>query len=352
MARLFSPEYPKGQLFQIVVDAPQHLQNQLADPTMRQVMIYAPPEYVMPYKTSQEGWCGGKKREDLPVVIDLPPYTGSGLSRCAFKPFRESVTDIIDRLWGTKKIPPALFIFPDTYTRLGGTAFTPSKILGDQGAFIVENVLPAVQSYCDLSGKKGTFLIGKSSGGYGALHLVDRFPEIFQGVACHSGDIDFQLAFPPLLLDCAIHLNHYAGSIPTFLKEVSKKHALTQDDGHALLSLGLVAAFNSDLSFDSLSLPLDLKTGDFDKNRWNQFLKYDPLCFIPQHLDAFRKLEKFYLDVGLFDHYRLHFGAHKLHMLLDRERIEHVFETFEGTHYCIDHRLEVSLPYLLRTSGL
>ncbi|MDC0344998.1 enterochelin esterase, partial [Alphaproteobacteria bacterium] len=120
MARLFSQDYPKGSVTRINVNASAQLKNQLGDPTEREVLVYHPADY---------------NGEDVPIIIDLPPFTGSGLSRAGFRPFSESVTDILDRLWAEGKIPPALYVFPDTYTRLGGTPFTPSSILGDQGAF-------------------------------------------------------------------------------------------------------------------------------------------------------------------------------------------------------------------------
>jgi enterochelin esterase family protein len=38
-------------------------------------------------------------------------------------------------------------------------------------------------------------VLGKSSGGYGAMVLGMRHPDVFQALACHSGDMYFEYCY-------------------------------------------------------------------------------------------------------------------------------------------------------------
>ena len=52
------------------------------------------------------------------------------------------------------------------------------------------------------------------------------------------------------------------------------------------------------------------------------------------------------IDCGNEDQYHLHYGARRLHRLLDSRGVAHVYEEFPDNHSSIDYRMDVSLPLL------
>jgi S-formylglutathione hydrolase FrmB len=58
-------------------------------------------------------------------------------------------------------------------------------------------MLPAVEQRfgCGGTGRRG--VLGKSSGGYGAITHALRHSDIWSAAACHSGDMGFELCYLP-----------------------------------------------------------------------------------------------------------------------------------------------------------
>ena len=97
-----------------------------------------------------------------------------------------------------------------------------------------------------------------------------------------------------------------------------------------------------------IRLPVNLKTMDIIKERWENWIKNDPLEMLDSHGENLKKLKSLFIDCGAQDQYRLQFGARKFSKALLEKNIPHCYEEFQGTHSGIDYRLEFSLPFLLR----
>src|SRR6185436_15074210 len=74
---------------------------------------------------------------------------------------------------------------------------------------------------------------GKSSGGYGALHLGMRHPELFGAIACHSGDMLFEYCYQPDFPKACSVLQE-AGGVRTFLEGFEAKPQKGTDEFLAL----------------------------------------------------------------------------------------------------------------------
>ena len=60
---------------------------------------------------------------------------------------------------------PSILVMPDTFTSLGGNQFVNSEIIGNWGSWLSQDL----RSEFPTDTKSGFGLVGKSSGGYGAL---------------------------------------------------------------------------------------------------------------------------------------------------------------------------------------
>lgn len=68
-----------------------------------------------------------------------------------------------------------------------GSAYLPLQDNGDFEQWIVEDVIHAVNTTVDaVSSNSSIYISGLSMGGYGALRLGSKYPDIFNGISAHS----------------------------------------------------------------------------------------------------------------------------------------------------------------------
>lgn len=328
---------PRGELLSLTVDAPALRDNLLRDPHVRTVLVYLP-----------EGYRRGHQR--YPVFVDLASFSGSGLKRVAWTAFGESVPQRLDRLVAAGKMGPVIAVFPDCFTSLGGNQYVDSPVTGHWDAFLHETLLPRVEAEFRVRpGRAGRAVYGKSSGGYGALVQGMRHAEVWGAVACHSGDMGFDLVYRPDLPRALDVLARSGGSVVGFLERVAGSVKLSGAEFQALTVLAMAASYDPHPDAPlGIRLPVDPHTCELDAAAWQRWLAHDPLRMVDDRAcqDQLRSLHGLYLDVGARDQYMLHYGARALVRRLNAARIDHVYEEFPDDHNNTDYRLDVSLPYL------
>ncbi len=327
---------PHGRIVEIEVESKALAKNLLGDPATRVVAVYLPPGY-------DDG------DADYPLFVDLVGFTGSGLAHLNWKAFGESVPQRLDRLVGEGAMGPVVAAFPDCFTSLGGNQYVDSTAMGNWEAFLVDEMLPRLEDEFRLRpGREHRAVFGKSSGGYGAIVHGLRRADAWGAVACHSGDMAFDLCyrpdFPKTLDVLAEH-----GGIEGFLTHVERAPKLRDGEMHALMILAMAATYDPDkASFKAIRLPVDLDTCELDPKRWERWLEHDPLHLVrkPASHANLRSLRGLYVDCGSKDQYHLVYGARAFRDSLEAARIPHRYEEFDDDHSNIDYRMDVSLPYL------
>ena len=328
----------KGQLDKLIIESNLLKDNPLGDPFKRECPVYLPPDY--------------SAQNHYPLLLDLAPYTSSGLARVAWKNFSKNIPERIEDLILQGKIPPVIVAFPDCFTRLGGNQYINSAALGPYEDHIMQEVVPQIeQTYpCGGTGKRGVY--GKSSGGYAALVYGMRYPDFWSAIACQSGDMGFELGYLYDMPQVLTTLASYDYSIQKFFEAFEQSDQPRDSDIHLLMILAMGATY--DPSPDSrdylgIRLPVNPKTMDIIPERWENWLKHDPLEMINCHGENLKKLKSLFIDCGAQDQYRLQFGARKFSKALSDKNIPHCYDEFQGTHSGIDYRLEHSLPFLLKS---
>tara|TARA_B100001094_G_scaffold233218_1_gene228116 strand:- start:2384 stop:3346 length:963 start_codon:yes stop_codon:yes gene_type:complete len=303
----------RGILERFTFSSP-NLENQLGDPIEREVMVHIPPNGQGP----------------LPCIIYLAPFTGTGFARANWRAFSETLPQRHERLVRDGLMEPSILVMPDTFTSLGGNQFIDSKIVGHWGKWLSKDLRKAVESRYDVS---GFGLVGKSSGGYGAL-VRGMMDDCWDAVACHSGDCGFEVLFGIEMGSTLTQVGHHGG-VEQFLKYVKDTHSLKGDDFHTLMVLAMAATYSDG------TLPVN-ENCIFDDDKWAEWKSWDPLNLIEKYQD----LPACWIDVGDSDQYNIHYGLRQLHSRMSELGIEHEWEEFPGTHSGIDHRLDLSLPWI------
>jgi S-formylglutathione hydrolase FrmB len=201
--------------------------------------------------------------------------------------------NLVEDLWERHQLGDLLIVTPD-----GGSSFYINSRDGRRPYedFFVREFLPQIEKrYRTKAGRTSRGIAGISMGGYGALHLAFRHPELFGSVGAHSAAL---LEKPPTV-------------IVSDSRQVARSRILG----------------------DVFGLP-------FDPVFWKQ---NDPLAIARTTSLAGLQI---YFDCGSEDDFGFDAGAIALYKMLGSRRIPHEFHLYPGGHnwvYVAEH-----LPALLQ----
>ncbi|MCA8979709.1 MAG: esterase [Planctomycetes bacterium] len=308
--------------------------NRLDDPTAREVPVYLPPGWDAPGAS-------------FPVVYLLAGFTGRGQKFLETHPWHKGVALRYDELVAAGTAPPAILVMPDCFTRMGGSQYVNSSYMGRYEDHLVRELVPFVdQHYPTRPGRRG--VMGKSSGGYGAMRLSMRHSEVFGAAASISGDCHFEYGYAPEFLAGLRGLESAGGDPAAFLRAFFEDPKL-DGDGHAVINLLAMSACyspnpDSPLGFD---LPVELGTGRRVEEVWKRWLAFDPVTLIDRHASDWRDLDWLHLECGKRDEFHLQFGLRILRERLVALDVPHEYEEFDGGHFGIDDRYLALLPRMI-----
>ena len=170
-----------GRLIELEMEVEALAGNPLGDPTARTLLVYLPP---------------GHDHARLPAVYFLHGFSGSGRSWLNVSMFQPTLPERIDARVAAGVLPPFVAVFPDGATRLGGTQWTDAPAVGRYQTYVAEAVVGEVEArFGTLPVREARAVVGKSSGGYGALRMGRDRPDVFAHVGCHSGDACFEYCY-------------------------------------------------------------------------------------------------------------------------------------------------------------
>jgi enterochelin esterase family protein len=326
----------RGDLHFDVVESTALAGNALGDPSRRALIVYTPPGY------------DPQAAIRYPTLYCLHGYTGDALALVATRPWEQNVVQWIDRLIVAGTMPPALLAVVDGFTRLGGSQYVNSIHNGDYATYVTRDVVAHVDThYRTLAREGGRAVLGKSSGGFGAMHLTMEYPGTFAAFASHSGDSYFRYAAPPAFPSVQRTLEAHDSSIAAFVEAFERKNKRPQHEYQTMEILGYTAAYSprSAERFD-LDLPFDLQTGELRDDVFARWLAFDPFERVPFCEAALRRLRLRYLDCGRRDEYGLDIGARLVTRRIRELGLDVRHEEFDDDHRNVGYRYEISLPAL------
>ncbi len=310
--------------------------NALGDPAVRPSIVYVPPGYDPQ----------GSRR--YPVLYCLHGYTGDAAALLATRPWETNVVQWADRLILEGRMQPAIVALVDGFTRLGGSQYVDSVHNGAYATYVVRDVVGHIDaSYRTIAREGGRAVFGKSSGGFGSMHLSLAHPGIFAAFASHSGDAYFEYAHPRGFVDAQRTLERFDFDLKRFVEDFEARHKRSQAEYGTMEMLGYAAAYSprSDAAFD-IDLPFDRATGALRQEVFERWLAFDPARRILSRVEELRRLRLRYLDCGRRDEYGLDIGARLVAAGLRDAGLSVVHEEFDDDHRNVGYRYARSLPLL------
>jgi enterochelin esterase family protein len=320
-------------------------ENPLGDPSEREIGVYLPP-----------GYDAGTRR--YPVILVLPGFTGTGLGLIARAAWQRPLDRRMDALITSGQAREAILILPDCFTRYGGSQYVDSPAIGRYASYLCDEVLPFVDGrYRTVAERAGRAVVGKSSGGWGALHLAMDRPDLFAAVGSHAGDCAFEISYRRELPLAAAAIDR-EGGVAAFLQRFELLPMKGSADIEALSILCCAAAWSPNPQGpyrfgEGFELPVELRTGTLRPEVWARWLAHDPIHRLGdgRAADALRRLRLLFLDAGRSDEYALQLGARQLADALTARGIAHTHEEFPGGHRNTAHRYDRSLALLSQAMG-
>ena len=318
-------------------------ENPLRDPATREIGVYLPPSY------------DSSSARRFPVALFLPGYTGTGLQLLNRQAWSIPIDVRLSRLMESGRAAETIVILPDCFTRYGGSQYVDSPAMGRYQSYLADEVLAAVDAkYRTIPKREARAVIGKSSGGYGALVMGMLRADLFCAVGSHAGDSAFERSYQKEFGRALLTLEK-KGGIGGFLAWFDELPLKPGSAIEVMSNLCCAAAWSPSakgpygygVGFD---LPFNPLTGALLPEVWGRWLAWDPVRMLaePKHQAAMRSHKQIFLDAGLADEYYLQLGTRQVAARLAQAGIGCVHEEFDGGHMNTQYRYDRSFEVLTR----
>lgn len=312
----------KGKLERIKVHGASLEGNLEGDSPDRNVSIYLPPSYATDLNRR------------YPVLYILHGFTDSDDKWFGLIPHFVNVPVSMEADLAKGTAREMILVMPNAYTRYAGSFYGSSAATGDWETFVTRELAAYIDGhYRTLATPASRGLAGHSMGGYGAIRLAMKHPEVYASVYAMS----------------ACCLNQ---PIPT-AENVATAEAVRslEDFNKATFGTKAVISVAAAWSANPLAAPyydLPLKDGKPQPFVIAEWHANSPVAMVGQYAANLKRLQSLALDIGLQD--SLLPGNQLLATLLNDLSVPHTFETYEGTHTSkIGERLEEKVfPYFTK----
>ena len=302
-----APAATSGTVEQIVVHGKALEGNLEGDSPDRDATVYLPPSYA------------GAPARRYPVLYLLHGYGGR---QDTFTTRLAGLAESQDRLAAAQGFSEFIVVTPSAYTLHKGSMYSASPTTGDWETFIAEDLVAYMDGhYRTLATRMSRGLAGHSMGGYGALRIGMKRPDVFLSLYRMSS--------------CCLTANRnprpeaMAASEAIKTREQAVEAAAAPGFGPST-SLASAAAWSPNPANPPLFLDLPVKDGKVRPEIVAKWVANAPLEMLEQHAADLNRYYAIAIDIGTMD--PLYASNQRLHDTLTRLRVPHYYEEYEGDH--------------------
>jgi S-formylglutathione hydrolase FrmB len=316
-----APAALKGTLERVNVHGPSLEGNLLGETASPEVSIYLPPSYRT------------ESNRRYPVVYLLHGYTGTDLGY--FGATGRQLHVIAERVFASGGAREMILVMPNCMNVFGGCMYSNSVTAGDWEGYVAGDLVAYIdKTYRTIPGREARGLGGHSMGGYGALRIAMKRPDVFSAIyALSSCCLNEGAVRPP------------RGGGPSPAELVKSLDEVRGTRGGAQGTLARAAAWAPNPKNPPLYLDLPTKNGEVVPEVAVKWAANSPVAMLDQYVPNLKKYKAIALDIGLQD--GLITSNQVFVDRLARFGIPHTYETYEGDHgNRIPQRLEEKvLPF-------
>src|SRR6185437_11645150 len=320
-----------GRLVEIKVPAPSLKGNLLGDPTEQSAAVYLPPSY------------DASPARRYPTLYLLHGFLGNNRAWTKGGYQGMSLQPLMDEMIKAGKIREMIVVAPNGWNAYRGAFYTNSSVNGNWEDYIFRDLVQNIDAnYRTIPKSESRGIAGHSMGGYGAVTLAMKHPDVFSAVyalspCCLGMEGDFTSENNPAWLK----------TIRLTSRDQLKPQPESLEDFYQIGFIAISSAFspNPEHAPFYVDFPYRERDGRLEKNesvyaRWRAKM---PLYMIDENKENLLKLRGIVIDYGQkeqFSHIRI--SSQLFSKALAEKNIPHVFEMCEGGDHSskIRQRLE------------
>lgn len=295
-----------GHVERIKVHAKSLEGNLEGDSPEREVLIYLPASY----QTSAN--------RRYPVVYMLHGFTDDPDHWWGFRRHFISIPAVLDRAFSDGATREMILAMPNAYTAYQGSMYSNSITTGDWEDFVAKELVAYIDThYRTIPQVASRGLSGHSMGGYGALKIGMKHPEVYSSLY--------------VLSPCCL-----SAPVPQQAARLARAEAVrspaevAKADFGTKAALAEAAAWSPNPKNSPLFLDLPTKDGVFQPEIAAKWAANTPLALVDQYISNLRRMRALAFDVGLQD--GLAADVRILDKVLSDYSLPHIYETYEGDH--------------------
>ena len=299
----------KGRLDRVRVHGVSLEGNLSGDSPDRDVTIYLPPGY------------DADANRRYPVIYMLHGYTDSDERWMGLRQSWINLSAVLDSTFAEDGARGMILVMPNAYTRFQGSMYSNSITTGYWEDFVTRDLVAWVDgNYRTIATRDGRGLAGHSMGGYGAVRIGMKHPEVYAAVYALS--------------PCCMAPRSAA---PEALAAMRRAEEITTMEQFAAAPFGTraliasAAAWAPNPAKPPFFLDLPTENGEPRHDVIARMAANAPLAMVDQYIPNLKRLRGFAIDSGDEDR-GIAPAVRELHEILDARGVDHLFAIYPGDH--------------------
>jgi pimeloyl-ACP methyl ester carboxylesterase len=317
------PASMRGHYERVTVHGPSLVGNLAGDSPDRKVSVYLPPGYSK------------KPRTRFPVLYLLHGFTDSDSNWFGLHgPHFIYAPRALDRAYAAGATE-MIVVMPDAYTKYLGSLYSSSVTIGDWEAFVTQDLVSYIDAhYRTLPQRASRGLAGHSMGGYGAIRLAMKYPQVFSSI----------YAMNPCCLAANLQPDP---EVMARAAKISSDREISDADFITKAMLASAAAWSPNPGNPPRYFDLPIVDGRLVPDTIAKWAANAPLAMLPQYAANLRQLKAIAIDAADKDMPSIPDTVRMLDRVLSDYGIAHTTELYEGDHVNrVEERLEKKvLPF-------
>jgi enterochelin esterase-like enzyme len=297
------PAAPAGTVEHVTVHGKSLEGNLEGDSPDRPVTVYLPPGYAR------------DEARRYPVVYLLHGY---GVRDDTFTNRLATLQESADRLAAAPGFSVAIVVTPNAFTLHKGSMYSSSVTTGDWERFVAEDLVAYIDGhYRTIANRMSRGLGGHSMGGYGAIRIGMKRPDVFSSLYIMSG--------------CCLAANRNPRPETMAAVEAikSREQAAEAERGPSV-ALASAAAWSPNPKNPPFFVDLPMKDGRVRPEIVAKWVANAPLEMIDQYAANLKKYYAIAIEVGTSD--TLLASNKRLDEAMTRLKVPHGYEEYDGDH--------------------
>ena len=281
--------------------------NLEGDSPDREVTVYLPASYA------------GDQTRRYPAVYLLHGYGGRDDT---FTGRLAKLPESADRLGAAQGFSEQIVVMPNAFSLHKGSMYSNSVTTGDWESFVAQDLVAYVDGhYRTIANRMSRGLAGHSMGGYGALRIGMKRPDVFSSLYIMSA--------------CCLTANRNPRPEAMAAAEAIKTREQAEEAARApgfgpSVNLASAAAWSPNPNNPPLYLDLPVKDGKVRPDIVAKWVANAPLEMLEQHVPALKAYYAIAIEIGTKDN--LIASNRQLHDAMTRLKIAHSYEEYDGDH--------------------